>query len=163
MTSYLLENSDFEKDIQSEWTIESLHVLSNPLNNVSNIVRKIKWNLIVKLEVSGETYSHYTYGESIFDLSDLNFNELIPFEDLTLDTVLSWIKSRSDIEDKLKTQLLDNKIYVTNEMQLPWEPLEVSSEVIENNVEIISMNFQEETPIESDIEETHIEPVSETP
>lgn len=147
MTSYILENSNFEKDIIYEWNIESLHVLSEPLNNFSNFVRKIKWNLVAKLEISGETYSEYGYGETVFDVSDLNFSELISFENLTFDTVVSWIKSQSDIENQLKTQLLDRKIYVTNIMELPWKTPE-TPEVIESNVEIISTNFPEETPQE---------------
>ena len=165
MTSYLLENYNYEKDIQSEWTIESLHVLSESLNDISNIVRKIKWNVVVKLEVSGETYSQYGYGETVLDVSNLNYNELIPFEDLTLDTIVSWIKSQSDIEDTLKTQLLDMKIYVTNVIPLPWKTSEILEE-IESNVEIISKNFSEqskETPVEPILEESSSEPVSEIP
>lgn len=149
MTSYILENSAFENDIQYEWSIDSLHALSEPLNNFSNIVRKVKWSVTAKLEISGETYSEYAFGETIFDVLDLNANDLIPFENLTFETVVSWVKSQSNIEDGLKNQILDRKIYVTNIIQPPWE----TSEVIENNVEIISTNFPEETPVE---------PVSET-
>lgn len=162
MTSYLLENYNYEKDIQSEWTIESLHVLSESLNDISNIVRKIKWNVVVKLEVSGETYSQYGYGETVLDVSNLNYTELIPFEDLTLDTIVSWIKSQSDIEDTLKTQLLDMKIYVTNVIPLPWKTSEILEE-IESNVEIISTNFSEESHVDSTAEEVAPESVSETP
>lgn len=155
MGSNILENSNFEKDIQYEWNIDALHVLSEPINNFYNIIRKVKWSLWVKLEVTGQVYSEVMFGESTFSIPDLDTENFILYENLSPDIIINWIKiAMPTIEDDLKQKLLSQQIYATNEMQLPW--IEQNSSTV-NNVEIISTNFPEETTIE----ETAVEPVAE--
>jgi hypothetical protein len=124
MTSYILENSSLVDNIQYEWNISGLHAISQPLDGFSNIIRKIDWNVWAKLEVSGQTYAEFIYGEIIFDISnlDLNSDTFISYEDLTLDNVVSWIEENNPtIRENLKNKLLDRKIYMTNMVPLPWQ------------------------------------------
>ena len=124
MTSYILENSSFADDIRYECDISALHALAEPLNEFSNVVRKIDWNVWAKLEISGQTYAELTFGETIFEVSDLNLNSdtFINYENLTIDIISSWIDEQNpNIKENLKNQLLDRKIYVTNILPLPWE------------------------------------------
>ena len=84
-------------NIQYEWNISGLHAISQPLDGFSNIIRKIDWNVWAKLEVSGQTYAEFIYGDIIFDISnlDLNSDTFISYEDLTLDNVVSWIEENN--------------------------------------------------------------------
>jgi hypothetical protein len=124
MTSYILENSFLVDNIQYEWNISGLHAISQPLDGFSNIIRKIDWNLWAKLEVSGQTYAEFIYGDVVFDISnlDLNSDTFISYENLTLDNVVSWIEEGNPtIRENLKNKLLDRKIYITNMVSLPWQ------------------------------------------
>ena len=159
MTSYILENSFLVDNIRYEWNISGLHAISQPLDGFSNIIRKIDWNVWAKLEVSGQTYAEFIYGDIIFDISnlDLNSDTFISYEDLTLDNVVSWIEENTpNIRENLKNNLLDRKIYITNMVPLPWQ----TSQIVET--EEPTTTEEPVTTTEEPVTTTE-EPAPETP
>ncbi len=141
MSSYILENSSFASDIEYEWAITELQVLSEPLNDFHNIVRRIKWCLFANLKVSEEIYSEMVMGENTINISELNLdnNTFISYENLTPDIVISWIEQMNpEVKETIKNKLLDRKIYKVKTMSLPWDPFNPFSnqeEVAVNNLE----------------------------
>ena len=122
MSSHILENSSLIDNIKYEWDIRLLFALSEPLNGVPNIIRKVHWTASAILELLGETHAESIFGEISLNISELNYHNLIPYENLTSDNIISWIKADNpDIEENLKNLLLDKKIYLLKIVELPWE------------------------------------------
>ena len=122
MSSHILENSSLIDNIKYEWDIRLLFALSEPLNGVPNIIRKVHWTASAILELLGETHAESIFGEISLNISELNYDNLIAYENLTSDNIISWIKADNpDIEENLKNLLLDKKIYLLKIVELPWE------------------------------------------
>jgi hypothetical protein len=122
MTSYILENFCSENDIQYEWNISSLETLIDPVGEFYNVIKKIKWDLTAKLEMDGQFYTQYVIGELNPRFLDLNADTFIPYKNLTLDNVISWIEQNNPtIKESLKNELLNTQIYRSQQIGLPWE------------------------------------------
>ena len=98
MSSHILENSSLIDNIKYEWDIRLLFALSEPLNGVPNIIRKVHWTASAILELLGETHAESIFGEISLNISELNYDNLIPYE--------NYIPIQNDLSDLQKVVFL---------------------------------------------------------
>jgi hypothetical protein len=91
-------------------------------NGLTNVVKEVNWRYQIKQD------SYYADEYILTSLQSSDPNKFIAYDDLTDETVFSWIESSEDLiklREKLKVKLEENKNPKIVEKEIPWTKQEM--------------------------------------
>lgn len=121
--------AQWPENLTLEWKLTGLVKSTDPSNNLSNVIIGTRWTLT---GTDDEDCVGTFIGATPFDLSTVDPNNFTPYESLTEEQVLSWIKTTVEkdssyvrhISDRIEEQIKKTKITVVevNDSNFPWAP-----------------------------------------
>jgi hypothetical protein len=111
------------------WKLTSLKKATN--TSISNAIIRTEWDY-TGTDVDGDTGTFH--GVSDFDITQINAESFVPFEELTEEIVLDWVKQFVDglvgfyqhMDEHIYKQINDKKLVIdsVSDTDFPWNIVE---------------------------------------
>lgn len=101
-------------DIQYEFNIKSLK-RKITLNSYNDVVIECEYNLNITTSDDPENV-HTVGGLTTFDVSQLDSNSFIPFENINKETIISWILKKENVSSLSETYFVKSELAYFKQM-----------------------------------------------
>lgn len=106
--------------MQYTWKIHSLG--KRTINNVDSVVFNVVWE---KFGITDDGYSGSVREGTNFNIRNIDFTSIIPYEQLSEENVIDWIKNtvnQSAIDKRIEAEIEKAKAHSVqvNDWELPW-------------------------------------------
>lgn len=109
------------------YTLSITKVATSQSDTLTDAVTRIEWKRVGVCSATGRTGQYA--GMSIFEMADISPDGFVNYDDLTEETVKSWVQSSIDDDDEFEASInsfiqnkIDNPILPEQvKTSLPWE------------------------------------------